>query len=128
MKPMIDLWANFMKNEHISPDKIGDNPKVLLKLLELCRRLAELQPPEISMHKDKLRSRALVCQVAMEMEFDLPAIRGYKNGKLKPIIGRGLLDAWNIEYAKKFGSNLGTNGVAEVRRRTIVTRLMKDQS
>ena len=91
--------------------------------MTLCEKLAELRGPKIKMHKDKLQSRELVCEVAIANGIDLPAIKYY--GKV--MMGRGLLDAWNIVYKRVFGDTIGTAGEAEVRRRNLVTKLCKER-
>ncbi len=112
-KPIINSWANFLMNEKLTIDRTGD-----LRLIDLAMKLAEMCPPCIKSHKDKLASRALVCQVAMNMGFDLTALRA-RNGKMA--MGRGLLDAWNKEYQIKYGSIVGTAGEHEVKRRGVST-------
>lgn len=123
-KPVIDLWANFLFNEKLDPNQL--DPKDTLRLLELCQRLAQIRPPKINPHKSKLESRALVCETAIDMGFDLMTIKRLKNGVSKVAMGRGLLDVWNEVYKKRFGSTLGTSGESEVTRRKIVTNLLKD--
>ncbi len=126
MKPAINLWANFLSNEKLSPEYLS--PEDTIKIISLCDRLATIANPCIRTHKHKLDSRRLVVTTAFDMGIDLLAMKRPKHsGGTKPAIGRGLLDIWNEEYAKRFGSAKGTSGEAEVRRRGIVTRLSKPQ-
>lgn len=126
-KPVINLWANFLFNEKLDPKAL--TPGDTLKLMELCAKLAEIRPPCIKMHKDKIESRRLVCSTAMDLGIDLLAMKRAKHhGGKKPAIGRGLLDVWNEEYAKRFGSIVGTPGQAEIIRRTIVTKMANDKT
>ncbi len=118
----INLWANFLRNEKLDPEVLGEQD--VLKLMTLCKALADKRPPCIKMHKDKIESRRLVCTTAFELGIDLLAIKKRKfHGGSKPAIGRGLLDVWNEEYRREFGSTVGTLGEAEVKRRGIVTHL-----
>ena len=38
-------------------------------------------------------------------------------------VGRGLLDIWNEEYTKRYGSTVGTPGWKEDKRRKVVTKV-----
>lgn len=115
MRSVIDKWADFLANEKLTPQRVPD-PMVLVAL---CEELTKDGPPCILMHKDKLESRRKVVAKAMDMSLDLTAIRYY--GKVA--MGRGLLDAWNLEYQRRFGSIIGTAGEHEVKRRGVSTRL-----
>lgn len=115
----INKWANFLYNEKLDPDNLS--PTDTLKIMALAETLASIRGPEISTHVLKLESRKLVVETAMDMLIDLPSMKHARNGRT--IMGRGLLDAWNLAYAKKFGSIVGTPGQAAVRHRDIVTKM-----
>ncbi len=114
-KSPIDAWGRFLSHEKLTPSRVPD-PMVLVSL---CERLAQDGPPCIRMHLDTLASRTRVVKAAMDMGIDLAGIR-YRG---RPAMGRGLLDAWNREYAARFGSTVGTAGEREVKRRGVKTRL-----
>lgn len=114
----IDLWANFLFNEKLDP-RILDEEDTLL-LIELAQCAAEIRGPRVKPHKDKLLSREFLCEKAIDLGIDLPAI---KNRHGKVAMGRGLLDAWNKVYTKRFGSTVGTASRMEAIRRDIKTRL-----
>lgn len=115
---MINSWANFLFNEKLDPKQLSD--KDTLKLIQLCEALAQDGPPNIRMHTNKIESRRKVCRKAFDLGIDLLAMKKVWNKKTA--IGRGLLDVWNEEYAKRFGSAVGTTGYNEVIRRAISTR------
>lgn len=117
MKSNIDLWANFLANEKLTPQRVPD-PMILVRL---CEELAKDGHPCIKQHKDKLESRRKVVAKAMDLSIDLTAIKC----RAKMAMGRGLLDAWNLEYQRRFGSVVGTSGEHEVKRRGVSTRLSK---
>lgn len=121
MKSAINLWANFLANEKLTPQSIGEVNTLII--MELCQKMATVRRPNIKMHKDKIESRRFVINTAMDMNIDLMSIKK-KNGK--PAMGRGLLDIWNEEYEKRFGSKLGTLGEAEDIRRKIITKNSQD--
>lgn len=50
----------------------------------------------------------------MDLGIDLTKIR----------MGRGLLDIWNQEYTKRYGSIIGTKGWKEEKRRDVKTKLL----
>lgn len=114
-RPVIDLWANFLANEKLTPKRTGD----AATLIRLCELLTAVGRPKVRPHSAKLDSRDMVCRVAMENGIDLTAFK--RDGKL--LMGRGLLDAWNRVYALQFGSNVGTMGVKESTRRDVKTKL-----
>lgn len=121
MNPAIDNWANFLANEKLTADRVGDK---LEKLIDLAEKLAkEHGQPKLRPHPVKIQARRLVVRAAMDMGFDLSAIR-YKG---KVAMGRGLLDAWNEEYKLRHGSNVGTLGEWETKRRNIVTKLSRSK-
>lgn len=115
----INKWANFLMNDKLSPAGLKDDD--VLVILDLCAKLAQIRPPKIQMHKDKIESRRLVCVTAMEAGYDLAGIK--RHGKMA--MGRGLLDVWNEEYKKKFGTIFGTLGEQEVIRRGVSTENIK---
>ena len=128
--PLINQWANFLQNEKLDGTKL-ETPDVLI-LLRLCQSLAEtgITPYEPNRsHTRKNEMRRLVCTTAFELGLDLLKIKKRKNqfGGTKPAMGRGLLDMWNEEYARKFGSNLGTAGKAEEIRRKVVSKLCEEK-
>jgi hypothetical protein len=51
----------------------------------------------------------------------------YKLEYGKPALGRGLLDVWNAEYQRRFGSTIGTAGAHEISRRKVVTNLTRPE-
>jgi hypothetical protein len=114
MKSNIDLWANFLANEKMTPKSVGEADT--LKLIDLCKKMAETRGPIIRPYAKKLESRRFVCMTAMDMGIDLPAMNR---------IGRGLLDAWNLSYKERHGTNYGTAAIKEAKRRDIVTKLSK---
>lgn len=111
----IDLWANFLMNEKLSPQRVP-NPMVLVALAE---KLATIRGPKVRPYKLRIESRRLVVQTAMDMGIDLAGIKHH--GKIA--MARSLLDIWNEEYAKRFGSTFGTAGAKETTRRDVKTRL-----
>jgi hypothetical protein len=116
-------WASFLSFDKLDAGKLS-NPKHVLQLVELCNKLAEIRAPSYASHAEKMKCRALVCTTAFDLGIDLMAMkRGKYGGGTKVAMGRGLLDVWNAEYAKRFGSIVGTAGAAEITRRTVVTRL-----
>lgn len=113
----IDCWAHFLADEKMYPDKIGG---WIHQVIVLCENLAKKYGrPKIKPYKEKLETRRKIVEVAMDMQFDLTAII-YK-GKL--VMSRGLLDAWNKEYIRRHGSNIGTAGWKESIRRDVKTRI-----
>lgn len=121
MKSDIDCWANFLYNEKLVPERMTED--WVLKLITLCETLAKIRRPNISTHQHKLESRKLLCFTAMDLSIDLPSIKHKTTGRY--LIGRGLLDAWNLAYQEKHGSTYGTACAKEAKRRDIVTRLSK---
>ena len=120
MKSVINLWANFLANEKLRSADISE--EWTMRLISLCEALAAKRSPRIASHKDKLLSRQFVCETAMDLGLDLPAIR---NRRGKVAMGRGLLDAWNKTYAARHGTTHGTASDLEAKRRDIVTKLSK---
>jgi hypothetical protein len=120
MKPVINIWANFLMNEKLSPERVGEeNIEVLIYL---CEKLAEKSRPNISCYQKKIETRRLVVNTAMDLGLDLPAIT--HNGKMA--MARSLIDIWNEEYCKRFGSNIGTSTWKEVIRRNIKSNETKN--
>jgi hypothetical protein len=122
MKSVIDLWANFLANEKLVPDRL--NPEDIQSLIRLSEALAEIQRPWISSHEVKLATRRVLCSVAMDLEIDLPAIKHKISGKF--VIGRGLLDMWLKVYQERFGDVYGTQAFKEAIRRDVKTRLSRE--
>lgn len=116
-------WANFLSFDKLDAGKLVNN-KHVLQLVQLCEKLASIRAPSYVSHAEKMVCRRLVCTTAFDLGIDLMAMkRGKYGGGTRVAMGRGLLDVWNEEYAKRFGSILGTAGAAEVTRRAVVTRL-----
>ncbi len=113
VKSTVDVWANFLSNHGLDPKKVGDP----LRLVQLAEALAQKGRPSFRPHKDRLESRRLLVNTAMDLGIDLAGMKD--RGKL--IMDRGLLDIWNQEYAKRFGSEYGTAGWREAKRRTART-------
>lgn len=113
----IDKWANFLMNERLSPQRVP-NPMVLVRLCEL---LSATGPPKRKPYADRLKSRRLVCLVAMENGIDLAGLKHRR----KMSMSRGLLDIWNTVYQERYGSSYGTSGGKEVSRRDVKTRLAR---
>lgn len=116
-------WASFLSFDKLDAGKLVNN-KHVLQLMELCQKLAAIREPSYKSHAEKMVCRRLVCTTAFDLGIDLMAMkRGKYGGGSKVAMGRGLLDVWNEEYKKRFGSILGTSGAAEITRRTVVTKL-----
>jgi hypothetical protein len=120
-RSLVDLWANFLYNEKLDPARMEE--EWVLEIMKLCEALAANRAPIIKPYKEKLKSRAFVCEIAMELGIDLPSIRNKRTRKY--LIGRGLLDAWNKVTATKYGSSYGTQSEWEAKRRDVKTRLAK---
>jgi hypothetical protein len=118
---MIDKWANFLANEKLQPASVGE--QWTMELVRLCEALAAKRGPRVRPYLEKLASRRLVVDTAMDLGIDLPAIRG-RTGRL--VISRSLLDAWNLAYREWHGSTVGTASVREAKRRDIKTRLCRE--
>jgi hypothetical protein len=114
----IDRWARFLEHERL--DAGGLEPDDAMRLVALCERLAASGPPAFRPYPARLESRRLLVATAMAMGLDLTALRG-RRGRVA--MGRGLLDAWNAEYVRRYGSAFGTAGVREASRRDVKTRL-----
>ena len=114
---MIDKWANFLANEKLRPSSVGE--QWTMELVRLCEALAAKRGPKVSPYRAKLESRRLVCETAMDLGIDLPAIKA--RGRVA--MARSLLDAWNSAYAARHGSTFGTAAAREAIRRNVVTRL-----
>lgn len=110
----IDKWASFLAAEKLTPQR-GD----AVALIRLAEELAERSTPVFQPYAKRLESRRLVVNTAMDAEIDLAGMK--HNGKIA--MSRGLLDIWNQEYAKRFGSAYGTAGQKEATRRDVKTKL-----
>ena len=108
-KPRIDLWASFLSNEKLTPQRVPD----VMVLVTLCEELAKRDGPRVRPHALRLKSRELVCETALDLSIDLAGIK--HNGKMA--MARSLLDAWNLCYARRFGAIYGTAGWREDKRR-----------
>jgi len=118
----VDAWANFLASQRLEASLVREEH--LMDLVRLAEHLGHDGYPRIASHDEVLRSRVLVCRAAMEVGLDLTAI---KNRRGKTAIGRGLLDAWNRIYAERYGSNVGTAGSLEAKRRDVRTRVSRQQ-
>lgn len=116
MDEVTELWINFLDNEKLSADRV--DPQSQPRLLALAEELAKKRRPKIKPYAQKLISRRVVVETAMDMSFDLTGIKH----KGKPAISRSLLDAWNIVYKERFGTTFGTAAEKEVKRRDIKLR------
>ncbi len=101
-----DKWARFLMNEKLDPNR----------LIDLCNELTKIRNPRIKPYKEKLESRRLVCEVAIDLGIDLGSIKN-KYGKIA--MTRGLLDMWNTILKERFGDNFGTNTWKEAKRRDL---------
>jgi hypothetical protein len=119
MKNNMDLWANFLYNEKLDPAKLDSDS--ILELVYLCEKLSEKRGPKIRPYKEKLVSRRLVVDTALDLGIDLLAMK-YRG---KCLIGRGLLDVWLVAYKERYGSTVGTAGEWEAKRRDIKIKLAK---
>jgi hypothetical protein len=115
-----DLWANFLCNEKLSPQRCAGYE---MSLVQLCEELAKKRGPKVRPYKLRLESRQLVVQTAMDLGIDLAGIKF--RGKMA--MARSLLDTWNSEYTKRFGSNIGTSSWKEDKRRNAKMRLKHEQ-
>lgn len=113
-QPVINLWASFLAGHGLTVERVDTNV-----LIRLCELLAAKGSPKVRPHQARLLSRELVCLTAMEAGIDLAGLK--HRGRL--LMTRGLLDAWNAAYAKRYGSNFGTSGVREAARRDVKGRL-----
>lgn len=130
MTAAINKWANFLTHDKLDPKLLVDEKDVTV-LLSLCERLAATgqEPYPYKGYEHRQTMRRLVVNTAMDMGIDLLKLKRRKglHGGTKPTIGRGLLDVWNAEYQKRFGSTLGTPGAFEVTRRKVVTKLSEEK-
>jgi hypothetical protein len=122
---MINLWANFLSQEKLTPKSIGEEgTQVLLDLtIELANRKVM---PSRRPYSARIASRRLIVVAAMDLGIDLMAITKVYDGKVA--MGRGLIDVWHKVYAERFGSNYGTASWAELRRRRVVTKLSLERT
>jgi hypothetical protein len=122
---MINLWANFLSQEKLTPKSIGEEgTQVLLDLtVELANRKVM---PSRRPYAARIASRRLIVVAAMDLGIDLMAITKVYDGKVA--MGRGLIDVWHQVYAERFGSNYGTASWAELRRRRVVTKLSLERT
>lgn len=112
----LERWINFLANEKLSA-RIGATWES--HVFPVAEALANSGVvPRYTPYKQRLESRAILCRKAMDMGIDLAGIKHH--GKIA--MGRGLLDAWQKEYAERFGSNIGTAGWKETTRRNIKSR------
>ncbi len=121
MKSLIDLWANFLFHEKLDPKQM--NADDILELIYLCEVLAEKGRPKFRPYKERLVTRRLIINTALDEGIDLIDLR-HKATK-KSLIGRGLLDIWLVLYASRYGSTEGTRGEWEAKRRNVKIRLSK---
>lgn len=121
---MMNLWANFLACEKLTPKSLGEEgTQVLLDLAtELANRAVM---PSRRPYRARIATRRLVVNVAMDLGIDLMALTKAYDGKVA--MGRGLIDVWHQVYAERFGSNFGTASWAELRRRRVVTKLSEER-
>jgi hypothetical protein len=126
MADPIKVWGNFLVHEKLDPANM--TPNDVVKIVQLCEVLAVKEPmPRIwKSYKERLLARRLVCSTAMDLAHDLSGIKHKSKGK--PLMGRGLLDIWTVVYAERFGSNVGTNGWFETKRRNVKTKIGQDKA
>lgn len=120
-KSNIDLWARFLSNEKLVLSRM--DPHWMMELVRLCEEAAKVQAPKYRPYRDRIDSREFICDLAMDLGIDLPAIKHKTKGKV--LMGRGLLDAWNRVYAEKYESAYGTLSLREAKRRDVVSKLSK---
>ena len=108
----VDIWAGFLAFDKLTPERCGEN---VMRVVALCERLAAVQPQPkfFRSYQDRTEARRLVCETAIIMGLALTSIK--HRGKVA--MGRGLLDVWRAVYAERFGSDVGTAGDKEARRR-----------
>ena len=120
-RSILNLWGDFLANEKVNVRRL--TPKALGGFVLLVAKLANTgAPPRYNPHSEKLKARELVVKTAMDAGIDMG---GWTDGGLV-VMGRGLLDAWNAEYVRRFGSNMGTSGALEAARRDVKTRLGRE--
>jgi hypothetical protein len=119
MPHIIDLWANFLAHEKLTPNRVEDT--WAMELVRLCEALAAKARPKFKPYRERLLTRQILCETAMELGIDLASIKNKHNQKI--IMGRGLLDIWNQVYERRFGSSYGTAGEWEATRRNVKTNL-----
>jgi len=118
MAAPIDIWANFLANHKLTPQRVPNQ----MILVQLCKKLSETgETPKYKPYHARLKSRELVCKIAMTNGIDLAAIKH----NCKVAMSRGLLDAWNKAYQEVYGSAYGTAGAKEADRRDIMTSVRK---
>lgn len=122
-KTAAEVWANFLFNEKLTQDILEQMG--VSKLIDFFRALEAKGRPDIRSHTHKMAARRLLVNTAMECEIDLTKLKKF-GGKVA--MGRGLLDVWNEEYKKRFGGNIGTDGVYEAKRRNVVTKLSNQRA
>lgn len=117
----MDKWANFLFNEKLDPKKTDEYS--ILELIHLAEALATKDQPKRRPYKERLMSRRLAVDTALDLGIDLIDIRDKYSGK--SLIGRGLLDVWMVAYKERYGSTYGTQGEWVLKRRNIKIRLSK---
>lgn len=112
------VWLNFLRHEKLDPERT--DPKSAERLKELATRLGAGGGCKTFLgygYADRIKCRRIVCETAIDMGFDLMSVK--HKGKPKPLIGRGLLDVWNVVYKERFGGVIGTGGWFEDKRRKV---------
>ena len=100
----MDLWARFLAHEKLDPKNMSSD--WVLKLINLTEELVKRGNPKYRPYKDRLETRKLICETAMDLGIDLTGIKHKWKGKY--MIGRGLLDMWNKVCIERYGSVYGT--------------------
>ena len=108
----INIWANFFKHEKLI-GRVANTMELVTLAQELVNRN---QLPVWKPYIKRIEARRQLVNAAMDLGIDLAVYR----------VGRGLLDIWNEEYAKRYASTVGTPGWKEDKRSTVVTKLSKD--
>lgn len=119
-RSLIDKWANFLAQHKLTPQRTGRHED----LISLAETLAKSgASPAWSPYPSRLAARQSVVQTAMDLGIDLASMK-HRSGTA---MDRGMLDAWNAEYLKRFGGLEGTPGAKELLRRQIVTKLANER-
>lgn len=117
----MDKWARFLNHEKLDPKRL--NQEDILELIELCEILVTKGEPKYRPYKDRVATRKLIVETALDEGIDLI---GFKDKFTKKIlIGRGLLDVWAELYKKRYGSTFGTQGEWEQKRRNVKIKISK---
>jgi hypothetical protein len=117
----MDKWARFLNHEKLNPKKM--HPDDLMELVELCEELAKKGSPKYTPYVQRIVTRKLIVETALDLGIDLAGIKDARTGRY--LIGRGLLDVWLVAYKSRYGSTFGTQAEWEAKRRNVKIRLSK---